>query len=474
MPDPTGGPRHVDDDPGRTNPPVPGDVLIFERTDAGFALVGGSGRGSSWAGIVDVPADEDSLLNRAWRSAAPRRQDGTESAHVVGPYYAKHAAAVPVGERHVVVLGAGEPIGAADSVLIRFAADAVATSDGVSASKLMEDELELVHAIRQLVAYRADALFPTMRHIAELAANALSCDVALVRITLDDGRVVEAANSDPPPSTEIDGTIAAHLDAAARGTPTVEQAGGAARPLLGLDVVSHMALPIGSEAAIGVLALGHGKDRPRGFTSLCQRIGRAVADASELLISQAKAREDLSAERDLLARISGIDPLTGIANRRGWDERTKGLLALANGPSHVLSCDLDGLKIANDRYGHQAGDALIRAAANLLTSSVRESDLVARIGGDEFAVLLVGADAAAAGLIHRRIRRAERRWRVTEFGLAPRLSLGAAIVDGGDLEAARRTADERMYANKRRRAGSGPIAAEGRGDDRRGRRATPP
>ena len=113
-----------------------------------------------------------------------------------------------------------------------------------------------------------------------------------------------------------------------------------------------MALPIGSEASIGVLALGHGKDRPRGFTSLCQRIGRAVADASELLISQAKAREELSAERDLLARISGIDPLTGIANRRGWDERAKGLVAVASGPSHVLSCDLDELKAANDRYGH--------------------------------------------------------------------------------------------------------------------------
>jgi diguanylate cyclase (GGDEF)-like protein len=460
------------DDPRKSNPPLSGDVLIFERTDAGFALVGGSGRGSSWAGIVDVPADEDSLLDRAWRSAAPRRQDGAEIAHVVGPYYARHAAAVPVGERHVVVLGASEPIGAADSILIRFAADAVATSDGVSASKLMEDELELVHAIRQLMAYRADALFPTMRHIADVAANALSCDIALVRITLDDGRVVEAANTGSTPSTEIDGMIAAHLDAASRGTTTIEQAGDAARPLLGLDVVSHMALPIGSDASIGVLALGHGKDRPRGFTSLCQRIGRAVADASELLITQASAREELSAERDLLARISGIDPLTGIANRRGWDERTKGLLALANGPSHVLSGDLDGLKAANDRYGHQAGDALIRAAANLLTSSVRESDLVARVGGDEFAILLVGADAVATGQVRRRIRRAERRWRVTEFGLAPRLSLGSAIVDDGDVETARRTADERMYADKRRRAraGSRATASEGHREDRRTRR----
>ena len=337
----------------------------------------------------------------------------------------------------------------------------------------MEDELELVHAIRQLVAYRADALVPTMRHIATLAANALSCDVALVRITLDDGRVVEAANADPPRSTEIDGEIAAHLDAATRGTPTVEQAGAAARPLMGLDVVSHMALPIGSEASIGVLALGHGTNRPRGFTSLCQRIGRAVADASELLISQAKAREELSAERDLLARISGIDPLTGIANRRGWDERAKSLIAVASGPSHLLSIDLDQLKDANDRYGHPAGDALIRAAANLLTSSVRDSDLVARVGGDEFAVLLVGADAAAADNIRRRIRRAERRWRITEFGLAPRLSLGSALVENGDLDAARRTADERMYANKRRRARAGSTAAtvEGRRRDRRSRRA---
>jgi diguanylate cyclase (GGDEF)-like protein len=117
----------------------------------------------------------------------------------------------------------------------------------------------------------------------------------------------------------------------------------------------------------------------------------------------------------------------------------------------VISCDLDGLKAANDRYGHAAGDALLRASATLLQSCMRDGDLVSRIGGDEFAVLIYGADAAATARVRARIRRAERAWRVTEHGRIPRLSLGSAKVIGGDVEAARHVADRRMYANKRRR-----------------------
>ena len=195
--------------------------------------------------------------------------------------------------------------------------------------------------------------------------------------------------------------------------------------------------------------------RARGFTSLCQRIGRAIAESAELLIAQAVAREQLASERDLLARVSGTDPLTGLANRRAWDHEAE---AIASGDraecGFVIVCDLDGLKETNDRYGHAAGDALIRGASNLLQSCVRGSDLVARVGGDEFAVLLRGASSSTAAGIRRRIRRAERQWRVTEFGLTPRLSLGVAEVVDGDLAAALETADARMYADKRRRTKS--------------------
>jgi diguanylate cyclase len=147
--------------------------------------------------------------------------------------------------------------------------------------------------------------------------------------------------------------------------------------------------------------------------------------------------------------------LTGLANLRGWQDvvrQAAGDPGAAGKATFVLSCDLDGLKLVNDRFGHAAGDAVIRGAANLLASTVRREDMTARIGGDEFIVLLRDVDERTARSIQARIRRAERAWRVTEYGLTPRISIGRARVEGGDVDAAQRLADARMYANKRRRA----------------------
>jgi len=121
---------------------------------------------------------------------------------------------------------------------------------------------------------------------------------------------------------------------------------------------------------------------------------------------------------------------------------------------YVISCDMDHLKEANDRYGHAAGDALIRGAAHMLQASVRSTDLVARIGGDEFGVLLRGANAQTAARVRARIKRAEHHWRVTEHDLTPRLSIGIAPIENGDVETAMRSADADMYKDKRARAKS--------------------
>jgi diguanylate cyclase (GGDEF)-like protein len=249
--------------------------------------------------------------------------------------------------------------------------------------------------------------------------------------------------------------------------PRIEQAAPPDPDIFGLPVASHLTLPIAGDVG-GTLALGHTLARARGFTSLCQRIGRAIADAAELLISQAHAREQLAAERDLLARLVRTDALTGGGNRRAWDDMVAAWRSeAAHGAAFVLSCDLDGLKAANDRFGHAVGDALIRGASNLLTSSVRDGDLVARVGGDEFVVLLAPADAAGARRAVARVRRAQRASRVTEYGLAPQLSIGLAEVVDGDLEAARAAADRSMYASKRRRAHAQSQASVRRTSDRR-------
>ncbi|TMD30841.1 MAG: GGDEF domain-containing protein [Chloroflexi bacterium] len=450
---------------------APEDVLVFEQSEAGFSLVGGTGRGTSWAGIVDIARDR-SLVSRAWDAGVPLRLAGARPSQVAGPYHAKHAVAVPVGDRHVVVLGSQRAIDLRDTDVLRLAAAAVDRAKGVPADKLLADELELVHALRTLMAYRPENVRDTLRHIATVAAAALSCEVALIRVEREGEPVTEAIGIGPVAKGRLEPGVDPYLAACAEaGEPSVNQASHPDVDIFGIEVASYLTLPIGADPALGALALAHSIDRPRGFTSLCQRIGRAVADAAELLISQAAAREQLAAERDLLARISSTDALTGVANRQAWNDEATRLAAAPPVLAYVLSCDLDGLKAANDWYGHAAGDALLRATARLLTTSTREGDLVARIGGDEFAVLLRDADAVAARRVRSRIRRAERGRRPTDDGLVPRLSVGLAEVVGNDIEAARHVADARMYADKRRRAAAGPGASlRIRPRDRRDRR----
>jgi diguanylate cyclase (GGDEF)-like protein len=424
------------------------DVLVFEHRDRGFDLVGARGHRAGWVGIVELRDDDSGLVEQSWRHGTTQRLSGRRPSHVAGPYYARHGVAVPVGHRHVVVYGANRPITLRDTELIKLAASEVDRTHGVSADKLLADELELVHALRTLMAYRPLTVRDTVRHVATIAAEALSCELAVVRVELDGQAHVEgldvrskASLADPDPGGYLGRLDAAH-------GAIVEQVAPSEPDIFGIEVASRLTIPLAGSTT-GAIALGHAVARPRGFTSLCQRIARAVADAAELLISQAHAREQLSSERDLLARLVRTDPLTGGANRRVWEDEVERGSASAEG--HLLSCDIDGLKAVNDRFGHAAGDALIRGAYNLLRSCVRDGDLVARVGGDEFVVLIRSGDPLIARRVTRRIGRAERAWRVTEYGLSLRLSIGCARIAHGDLAAAWAAADRLMYAAKRRR-----------------------
>jgi diguanylate cyclase (GGDEF)-like protein len=309
------------------------------------------------------------------------------------------------------------------------------------------------------MAYRPESINATARHIAQVAARALSCDVAALQVWSGQREALEVIRLIDGEHLVCDSNVAgpdasAYLsEATTVDGPLVEQS---ARPIPRVwadEVVSRLRLPIGANDRIGALALGHAVDRPRGFTMLCQRIGRAVAEAAELLLSEAMARERIAAEHELLLRASSTDPLTGVGNRAAWDQALAAVVpadpreAIAFA---VLSIDLDGLKLVNDRFGHAVGDIVIGGAANLLQASVREGDVLARVGGDEFMVLLPATGEAGARLVVRRIRRNLRGWRVSEHGLSPELSVGWAVSDGSPATTAAR-ADERMYAAKRKR-----------------------
>jgi diguanylate cyclase (GGDEF)-like protein len=108
-----------------------------------------------------------------------------------------------------------------------------------------------------------------------------------------------------------------------------------------------------------------------------------------------------------LARQAMIDSLTGLANRRAWDEELARRIAAADASGACLTLaifDLDCFKEVNDRHGHDAGDAALRSASKALRQQLRERDFLARIGGDEFGLLISGVDPAAAMRIVDRVR----------------------------------------------------------------------
>jgi len=147
--------------------------------------------------------------------------------------------------------------------------------------------------------------------------------------------------------------------------------------------------------------------------------------------------------------LSTHDSLTGLYNRAFYDSKLSTLAAEQRTKCSIVIADLNGLKTANDTHGHAAGDTLLRRASEALRAAAGTDDVVARIGGDEFAILMPGKDAdAAAQLLERVLKAIEVN---NQFYQGPRLSmsLGAATAAGGhDLPAAHKLADRRMYLDK--------------------------
>jgi diguanylate cyclase (GGDEF)-like protein len=153
------------------------------------------------------------------------------------------------------------------------------------------------------------------------------------------------------------------------------------------------------------------------------------------------------------------DQLTGLPTRRLFDDRITQAVAASSrdgGGVALMVMDIDRFKEVNDTFGHAAGDVLLQEVACRILGAVREVDTVARIGGDEFAVVLSGADEAAARETVHRVREALEAPLEVSGGLAPvSASIGVALhpVDGDTPAALTEHADAAMYAAKR--AGTG-------------------
>jgi diguanylate cyclase (GGDEF)-like protein len=202
------------------------------------------------------------------------------------------------------------------------------------------------------------------------------------------------------------------------------------------------------------------------LSAACATCAREPLLASAVMwtIENARRARALEQGRQRELRLALHDPLTGLASMHLWRDRLHHSLARARRTEeHVaaLFMDLDNFKAVNDEHGHAAGDELLREVASRLRACTRETDTVARRGGDEFLILLedVRGSDAAASVARQILARIVQPCCVEGTVLRPAASIGLAIFrqDASDGESLERLADLAMYAAKR--AGGNRVVA---------------
>jgi diguanylate cyclase (GGDEF)-like protein len=160
----------------------------------------------------------------------------------------------------------------------------------------------------------------------------------------------------------------------------------------------------------------------------------------------------LRQERDSLQHAAFRDPLTGLANRRMLLSTAQYEIARHHRNKArfvVMMIDLDGFKLLNDRYGHAAGDQLLRDVAEALTATLRRQDTIARIGGDEFCVIAPETENSRA--LAEKVTYAVAHAAAGIEGLQTSVGVSAFPADGTTIEPLMRAADDRLLAAKRSR-----------------------
>ena len=195
-----------------------------------------------------------------------------------------------------------------------------------------------------------------------------------------------------------------------------------------------------------------------GAIVVSRRVGTAWPESTRRILGGAALEASAAlaraySHRDAEARAS-TDSSTGLPNRRYFDEFV-GLLAQrrrAGDAVGILMVDVDRFKALNDKHGHATGDVVLRAVAGAIVSAVREDDVPARFGGEEFVVLLRNPDPGVAVEIGERIRAAVRGLDLRRLDVPPvSVSVGVAVANGPDdsIESLIEIADDALYRAKR-------------------------
>lgn len=191
----------------------------------------------------------------------------------------------------------------------------------------------------------------------------------------------------------------------------------------------------------GELSISLMKDK-EGYITGFKGIGKDVTER----IERQKRLEYLSLH----------DQLTGIFNRAYFEAELDRLARSREYPITIISADLDGLKLVNDTMGHDQGDMLLKKCSQVLKESLRESDLLARVGGDEFSAILPRTDKPTGESIVRRMRESVILYNEDHDDLPLGISLGVATAESceGSLKELFKRADDMMYRDKLYRSSS--------------------
>jgi len=232
---------------------------------------------------------------------------------------------------------------------------------------------------------------------------------------------------------------------------------------LGAEPVTERQWRAGGRAVVEIPIVapdrGGGGERPLGAITSSRalpRLGRATLRTDVVLELRmlATALSAALVQRELLQRLERLsmsDPLTGLGNRRAFDEALAVETARARrarGSLGVVILDVDHFKQFNDRHGHQAGDDALVTVARVLAGEARAEDRACRIGGEEFALLLPGADETTAATVAERVRRAIEDHPGPVAGVTVSLGVAAARGDDHDPRTLLAAADQRLYVAK--------------------------
>lgn len=249
---------------------------------------------------------------------------------------------------------------------------------------------------------------------------------------------------------------------------TLPQVAATGEPLVVPDVEGHPVFgeAAGADSAVrGFASVPLVSPQGTSFGALCVIDTRPLAlDATALESLTAQAVEiarsleeryglpqHAAATFQALEQLAATDPLTGLANRRGCEKSIASEISRAKREQKPLSCiliDVDRFKQVNDTYGHAAGDQLLRELSAILRRSVRAYDIVSRWGGEEFLLVLPGADLPAARALAERIRVAVETLPAHTIG-GVTISAGIASFDEDyNFDATLRVADRRLYQAK--------------------------